>query len=153
MKLVLETAAPDVHALKTELARALPRYRYAIRTGRLHQFLVVGDDSSATAAIVRSNGKRIRIFGGFRSDWLQFAWLVSFYVAAGNCIAAVVAALVFLGGSDQIAASMRARVSNVPSLVVDLATLGLVVAWLVLWRGKQRLLVREVAAELARNRV
>lgn len=112
MKIRLTTTAPSVSALEAEFARRLPRYRCAIRTGRFHRFLVVSGDSPG-AAIVVSSGTTIRIFGGFRADWLQFCWFLAMYcsgamsIVGGFRIIAAVAGSAELGGAGvwQILAS------------------------------------------------
>ncbi len=78
VKIWLTTTAPNVDALATDLTERLPRYRCAIRTGRYHRFLVVSGGSPG-AAIVVSAGKTIKVFGGFRAQWLHVGWLLAMY--------------------------------------------------------------------------
>jgi hypothetical protein len=83
-----------VQALEPRLARGLPQYRYAIRTGRLHQFLVVSNDSPG-AAIVMSLGCRIKVFGGHRNQWIQGLWTLAMVYAA---VLSVLGAVGVMGG-------------------------------------------------------
>jgi hypothetical protein len=88
VRLWLKTAAPNPHALHAELQQQLPQYRYAIRSGRLHDFIVVSGDS-IDAAIILSSGKQIRVFGGFANEWLHAVWILVMLYAVVASIAGV----------------------------------------------------------------
>jgi hypothetical protein len=135
MKVRLGIPVSDVGVAEVVLKRQLPHYRYAIRNGRVHRFLVVSGDGLG-AAIVVALGKNIKVFAGFGNEWLHAGWMLAMlwgFLAAGGMVVRCV--------------QPGAGVSDVGGLLATLA----VAAGLEFGRRQSLPLVREVVACLEKG--